>query len=129
MSAPNAGELLRMLAAADDKVAAANGALKQAKIEYEQVADRVFALMDEQETEAIRNSSVGLQVSIRESEIERIEDWVEFERFCLRNKALHLFQRRLSAGAVREMMADRDGKPLPGVSTFKTRKLSVTKIS
>lgn len=128
MTAPNAGELLRMLAAADDKVAEANGALKQAKIEYEQVADQVFALMDAQETEAIRNSKVGLQVSIRETETERIEDWDAFERFCLRHKALYLFQRRLSVTAVREMMADRDGKPLPGVSAFKSRKLSVTKI-
>lgn len=128
MNKPNAGELLRMLAAADDKVAAANGALKQAKIEYEQVADQVFALMDEMETEAIRNKAVGLQVSIREGEIERIEDWDAFERFCLRKKALHLFQRRLSASAVREMMEELDGQPIPGVTSFKTRKLSVTKI-
>lgn len=128
MSKPTAGELLRMLADADDKVAQANGALKQAKIEYEQVADQVFALMDEQETEAIRNKSVGLQVSIQERELERIEDWESFERFVLRHKRLDLFQRRLSATAIREMMEDRDGKAIPGVGTFKVRKLSVTKI-
>lgn len=128
MNEPTAGELLRRLADADDKVAQANGALKQAKIEYEQVADQVFALMDAQETEAIRNKAVGLQVSIRESEVERIEDWDAFERFCLRRKALHLFQRRLSATAIREMMEELDGKPVPGVGTFKSRKLSVTKI-
>lgn len=128
MSKPTAGELLRMLAEADDKVAEANGALKQAKIEYEKVADQVFALMDEQETEAIRNKGVGLQVSIQEREIERIEDWDDFERFCLRHKALHLFQRRLSATAIREMMESLGGKPIPGVGTFKVRKLSVTKI-
>lgn len=125
----SAGELLRQLAEADNKVATARGALKHAQEDYERVADRVFALMDEQETETIRNSNVGLQVSIGETETDIIEDWDGFSRFALRHKLLHMFQRRLSPVAIREWLEAHPGKSIPGLGKFKKRRLHVTKFS
>ena len=43
-----AAQLLVLLAAADNKCATKRGELKQADGEYEAIADRLFALMDEQ---------------------------------------------------------------------------------
>jgi len=121
--------LLQALAAADNKVATKTGELKQAQQEYEAVADRVFALMDEQGTETIRNSRVGLQATISETDIDRIEDWDKFMPFVLRHKVLHLFQRRLSPVAVRELVEFRKGKSIPGLGKFTKRRLHVTKVS
>lgn len=123
-----AEQLLTKLAAADNKVATATGALKHAKQEYEAIADRIFALMDQQGTEAIRNSKVGLQCSISETEIEVIEDYDAFSRYVLRHKALHLLQRRLSPVALREIV-ESSGKKVPGIGYFSKRRLHVTKFS
>lgn len=126
--AETAKDLLLALAAADDRVASATGHLKAMKEEYEAVADRLFRLMDEQGTEAIRNSEVGLQVSIGETETDTIEDYEAFTRYILRHKLVHLLQRRISATALREYV-DQTGKSPPGLGKFTKRRLHVTKFS
>lgn len=130
MDAPETAEqLLHALAEADNRVASATGVLKAAKEEYEAIADRVFKLMDEQGTETIRNSKVGLQVTISEDDKDVIQDWEAFSRFVLRKKALHLLQRRISPVALREMLESLDGQPVPGLGKFPVRRLHVTKFS
>lgn len=126
---PTAGELLTLLAAADNAVATATGALKEAKTEYNAIADRIFTLMDEQQTEALRNSAVGLQCSISESDIDRIEDWDKFSQYVTRHKRLDLLQRRISPVALRELVESRNGKAVPGTGKFSVRRLHVTKFS
>ncbi len=128
MDKETAGALLQALADADNRVATANGALKAAKEDYARIEDRVFALMDEQGTETIRNSSIGLQVSIGETETDTIEDYAEFEKYVLRHKLLHLLQRRVSSTALREYV-DQTGRAPPGLGKFKRRRLHVTKVS
>ena len=123
-----AKSLMMALAAADDKVASATGHLKACKEDHERVVDRLFALMDEQGTESIRNSEIGLQVSIGETESDTIEDYEAFERFVLRHKLVHLLQRRVSSTALREYV-DQTGKSPPGLGKFKKRRLHVTKFS
>ena len=124
-----AEQLLKALADADNAVATATGVLKAKKEAYEAVADRVFALMDEQGTETIRNSKIGLQVSISVSANETIEDYEKFSQFILRNKALHLVQRRISPAALREWNEANPRKQVPGVGLFEKRRLSVTKVN
>lgn len=124
----NAESLLKKLADADNKVATKRGELKQAEEEYSAIEDRIFKLMDEQGTEAIRNSKIGLQVSISETEVDIIENYDAFTRFVLRHKLLHFFQRRLTATAIREFKVTYK-KPIPGLGVFKKRRLHVTTIS
>jgi len=128
MAEETAGDLLKKLATCDNKIATKRGELKQAEEEYEAVADRIFALMDAQETETIRNTKVGLQVSISESELDVIEDYDNFTRFVLRHKLLHFFQRRLSPAVVREWRAANPKKAIPGLGKFTKRRLHVTTI-
>ena len=130
MSKPEtAEELLKQLADADNEVATATGVLKAKKEAYERVADKVFAYMDEQETETIRNSKIGLQVTIGETENETIEDYDKFAQFVLRNKLLHLMQRRISPAALREWNENNPRKKVPGIGVFTKRRLHVTKVT
>lgn len=124
-----AEQLLKALADADNEVATATGVLKAKKEAYEQVADRVFTLLDEQGTEVIRNAKIGLQVSIGETETDTIEDYEKFTQFVIRNKIPHVFQRRLSPNAVKEWNEAHPNKQLPGLGKFAKRRLHVTKIS
>lgn len=127
-SPETAGELLSKLAACDNKIATKRGELKQAEQEYEAVADRIFALMDAQETETIRNSKVGLQVTISEHDMDVIEDYNAFVPFVLRHKLLHFFQRRLSPAVIREWREANPKKSIPGLGKFTKRRLHVTTI-
>lgn len=124
-----AAQLMQQLADADNAIATARGALKGAEEAYEKIADKVFALMDEQGTETIRNSSIGLQVTISESETETIHNWPDFEKFVLRHKLLSMFQRRLSVKAIREWNDANPKKQVPGLGKFAKRRLSVTTIT
>lgn len=128
MSAETVEQMLRALAAADDVVASARGALKQAESEYEAIADRVFAYLDEQGTDQMRSKNAGLTVAIHETESYSFEDFNAFSAFMLRNKATELLQRRLSGPAVRALIEQRDGKMIPGLAPYKKRRLSVTKV-
>ena len=123
-----AGDLLKQLADADNKIATARGQLKEAERIYAEVEDKVFKLMDEQETETIRNSAVGLQATISLSETDTIEDWSKLEAFVLRHKLLGLFQRRLTSKAIREWNDANPKKQIPGIGKFTKRRLSVTTI-
>lgn len=123
-----AEQLLKKLADADNKVATARGAMKKAEEDYAAIEDRLFELMDKQGTEAVRNSRIGLQVSISESAIDTIEDWDKFSAFVLRQKALHFFQRRLTPNALKEFRTLHPKKPIPGLGVFKKRRLHVTTI-
>lgn len=128
MSGETVEQMLRALAAADDAIATARGVLKQAEAEYEAIADRVFIYLDEQGTDQMRSTKVGLTVAIQESETYSFSDFEAFSQFLIRNKATELLQRRLSAPAVRALIEARDGKMLPGLSPYKKRRLSVTKV-
>lgn len=67
--------------------------------------------------------------SISSSVVPQVTDWEALTPFILRNKALHLFERRLSAGAFRELLEQRKGKPLPGVEAFTKQRINLTKLS
>lgn len=53
------------------------------------------------------------------------QDFEAFEKFCLRKKALHLFERRIASTAYREMKDSLGGKPVPGLSEFIQTKVNV----
>lgn len=53
------------------------------------------------------------------------QDFEALEKFVLRKKALHLFERRISTKAYSEMKESLGGKPIPGLSEFTQTRLSV----
>lgn len=58
--------------------------------------------------------------------VPRVMDWEKFYAYVNKNKAFELLQRRLNDGAIQERWDD--GKEIPGVETFNTVSVSVTKV-
>lgn len=54
-------------------------------------------------------------------------DFDKMSTFILREKALYLFERRISVKAYEELKAKKGNKPLPGFTEFTQRKLNVSK--
>lgn len=128
MSEETVEQMLTALAAADNKCATIRGQLKEADAEYEAIADRVFAFLDNQGMDSVRSPKAGLTASIREEDSYSFSDFEAFAKFVLRHKSLELLQRRLSGPAVRALIEQRGGKEIPGLAPYTKRRLSVTKV-
>lgn len=61
--------------------------------------------------------------------VPHVKDWQKLYRYIIRNKALHLFERRIASAAYRELMESRKGRKLPGVESFSKETLSLRKRS
>lgn len=57
----------------------------------------------------------------------QLKDWGKLEKFVLANKAVELFQRRISKQAWLDWLEKRKGRPVPGISKYEEIRLSVTK--
>lgn len=73
-----------------------------------------------------QGSGQAITASIQKKEVTQAEDWQKIENYAKRNNCLHIFQRRLSELAIRELMQQRNGKPIPGTKTVEIEDLSVT---
>lgn len=124
MGTPNAGQLIRALSTLDDRLAKLNGDIRTLKLERDAIVEQLELLMDEQGTTML--AADGLVCERKEDDVPQLQDWAELERYVLRHKRLDLFQRRISAPAWREILAA-TGKPVPGITTYTARKLSVRK--
>lgn len=96
---------------------------KEAAKVYTELESQIIALLDENET--TRGGGKKATASISEEEIYQFDDFDTFAAYAKKNNLLHLFQRRLSAPAVREVAEKRKGGLIPGLSVFKKRKLSL----
>lgn len=96
---------------------------KEAARVYNELEAEIIALLDA--NESTRGGGTKGTVSISEEEVHNIDDFDAFSAFARKNNMLYLFQRRLSAPAVRELADKRKGGAIPGLSTFKKRKLSL----
>lgn len=56
-----------------------------------------------------------------------ISDFAALETFIIRKKALHLFERRISSVAYREMKESLGNKPVPGLAEFDQQSVNVKK--
>lgn len=121
----NAGQLIQALDSVDDKISAMNGQLRTLKMEREAIVEQIEALMDEQETTML--AAGGLVCEAKFETVPQLQDWAALERYILRHKRLDLFQRRISAPAWRELAGADNSKPVPGITTYTVRKLSVRK--
>jgi hypothetical protein len=123
MTKPTAGQLIHALSSTDDKLAKLNGDIRTLKLERDAIVEQLEALMDEQGTTML--AADGLVCERKEDEVPQLSDWTALARFVLRHKRLDLFQRRISAPAWRELLADM--KEVPGITPYTVRKLSVRK--
>lgn len=103
----------------------ANKKLEEAKKAEREQEGKVVELLKGQRLD--KASGKQITASVTKSEVTQVEDWDKVYDFAKRNNALHIFQRRLSEPAVRELVQQRRGqKPIPGTKFVEIEKLSVT---
>lgn len=89
--------------------------------EYKEVEERLFEKLDAEGTDK-GNGKKG-SVSISNSVVGNVTDWDALNAYIKKTGYFHLYQRRLSDPAVRELF-DSKGK-VPGVEPFTKRRLNV----
>jgi len=98
------------------------------KEQLELIAAAEIVLMETMGREGVDKSTGKLaSVSISETVTGNVVDWDSFGAYVLKNKYLHLLQRRVSDPAIRELFETK-GK-VPGVEPFTKRKLNLRKTS
>lgn len=125
--AVNFGDMCDQLYAKNDEIAQVNGRLKELEGEKREIENRLLASMQDAGTNIVRGQLAT--VSISETIRPQLADFDEFQKFVLRRKACHLFERRISAKAYQEMKESLGGKPVPGVTEFPQVRLNVRKVS
>lgn len=88
--------------------------------QIEGVEKQLFDVMDKQGLTSA-SSPIG-EVVAGESQYPHVENWPLFEAWVLDNKYLHMYQKRLSVTAYRELL--NLNRPIPGVVPFTKRKLT-----
>lgn len=122
----NLGSLGDAIYAKNSQISEAEARVKELQQEKKELEDQLLQGMTAAGTDIVRgnNATVSISNLTRAS----IADMDEFERFVLRKKALHLFERRIAQKAYQELKESLKGKAVPGVSEFSYQRLNVRKV-
>lgn len=124
--ATNLGELGDRIFRKQAEITAAEARRKELDQEKRDMENELLEAMTKAGTSTVRGQLAN--ISISESIKPQIVDLDKLYQFVLRKKALHLFERRISTTAYREMREQLGNKPLPGLSEFTVTKLNVRKV-
>lgn len=89
-----------------------------------QIADidkQLFSVLDEQGVDRI--STNGVTLSVSETIVPQVTDWPAVYDYVSQHQAFHLFERRMSSVAYRELI-EQVGQ-LPGVESFTKRAINM----
>ena len=92
----------------------------------EELEQKIFAKLDAEKTD--RGASKKASASITTTEEPRVVDWEAFCAYAKRTGNMHLFQRRVSAPAWRELRSMKKAE-VPGLEAFESRNLNLRVIS
>jgi hypothetical protein len=122
----NLGQLADALYGFNEQIAALNVKLAEINTQKAALEEQMLTAMDSAGTDIAR----GKLATVSSSEKSRviIADFTMLEKFCLKRKALHLFERRIAQGAAKEMMEELQGS-IPGTSVMKSRSLNIRKVT
>lgn len=122
-NAENLGDLGDEIWALNQKLAEANARVKELEALKTALSTRIIGALQAAGTDIARGSKAT--VSLSEATRVNISDFEQAAPFIRRNNALHLFERRISSKAYLELMEQRKGKPIPGLTPFKQLRLNV----
>ena len=115
------GSMTDKLITLRDKKREHEAEITKIEAEYKEVEERLFEKLDAEGTDK-GNGKKG-SVSISSSTVGNVTDWDALNAYIKKTGYFHLYQRRLSDPAVRELL-DSKGK-VPGVEPFTKRRLNV----
>lgn len=93
------------------------------KVQKSEMEVQLIEMMDAVGTDQSRSSVAT--ATITETVVPNVTDWDAFWRFIYRNKASYLIERRPASVAFRETLEQRNGRPIPGVSSYTKRAVGV----
>ena len=125
--AENLGAIGDAIYSKNEEIATANAKVKELEQEKRALEERLLQGMQAAGTDIVRGAKAT--VSISETVRPQIADWDTLEKFVLRKKALHLFERRIASTAYRELKESLGNKPVPGLSEFTQTRLNVRRVS
>lgn len=126
MTTLNFGLLADALYDKNGEIAQLNAQLKEREGEKRDIENKLLGAMQEAGTDIVRGNKAT--VSISETVRYQIVDTEALFPFIGRKKAFHLFERRLSSAACKEMLESLGGKPIPGVTPYPQTRLNVRKV-
>ena len=93
------------------------------KDEKSAIEDTLLKELDAQGVQSV--SGRKATASISENLVPSVEDWDSFHAFIRKNNAFYLLQRRANPAPYRELMEQRRGRKIPGVTTVTLRTLNL----
>lgn len=98
--------------------------VKKIEDQYKELETALFAKLDAEGT--TKGAGKNASASISESIVGNVTDWDKFNAYVIKTKFTHLYQRRLSDPAVRELFEQ--GKKIPGCVPFTNRRLNLRSV-
>ena len=98
---------------------------KKIKDKYEKFRLAVRAELNKQELDHAGGDLAN--VSLTQTESATITDYKKLETYIYRNKKLHLLTKVPSTAAWRDIVEERKGRPIPGMSSYNRIGMRVTK--
>lgn len=118
---PTIGEDGELLFTLRDRKRALEAEVKALEDQAKEVEERLLKSMDFAGVDKFSTSRGTLSIS--SSVVADVQDWEAFGAYVIKNKFLHLLQRRVSDPAYRELLES--GKKVPGVLPFTKKRLNV----
>ena len=109
-------ELVEQVREADDVASRANEAARLATQALNERKDALLAAMQAEGMDVVKVD--GFSAKVEEKKRPHVLDWEAFYTFVRRSGNLQLFERRVSSKAFQEVLETRNGKELPGVTTY-----------
>lgn len=117
------GELGDSIYTLQQRISEAAARVKDLESEKRAIETQLMLAMQDAGTDIVRGDIAT--ISISETIRPQIQDYDALTRFILRRKALHLFERRISSTAYREMKDSLGGKGIPGLTEFVQARLNI----
>lgn len=115
------GELIDQLHDIRESKRALDAQVKTVEAKYAEVETQLMDLLEAQDTD--RGSGKKASVSVTSSVVAQVEDWDALYKYVKRTGYFHLFQRRVSDPACRELFEKKGS--IPGVVPFTRKKLNL----
>jgi hypothetical protein len=118
---PAMGAAIDTLIELRDKKRVLAAEIEAIETQYNTIEEQLFEKMDQEGTSK-GTGKLG-SASITQSVVGNVTDWDALFKYVAKTKFFHLFQRRLSDPAVRELFEK--GTKVPGVEPFNKRRLNL----
>jgi hypothetical protein len=100
---------------------ALEASIKEIEEEYTDLEERLLEKLEAEGSD--KGAGKTASVSVTRNVVGNVTDWEKFNAYVKKTGFFHLFQRRLSDAAVRELFEQ--GKKIPGCEPFTKRRLNV----